>query len=100
MQMTCQELPVNGKFRFCFLKLSGCFLFKYFLIQDWTLGCRTYGYGGQTINTGTSNPQYWLFVHFQIFQIMLKKPEIYHMSFFFDSNVSQLNCHFKSYLAF
>ena len=31
MQMICQELPVNGKFRFCFLKLYGCFLFKYFL---------------------------------------------------------------------
>ena len=32
--------------------------------------------------------------------MMLKKSEIYHISFFFNVNVNQLNCHFKSYLAF
>lgn len=76
------------------------FSFQVFFIHDWTLGCGPYGYGGQTINIGTCNPQYWLFVHFQVFQMMLKKPKIYHISFFFNVNVNQLNCHFKSYLAF
>ena len=45
--MLCKQLPANGKFKFCFLELSGIIFFKVVLILGW-LNLQIYSHGEQS----------------------------------------------------